>query len=457
MRIRSFWAKGFRSLVDVRLENLGDFNVFYGENGSGKSNLLAALDVLFRLVPAYFRPILNDRNPQPDWWEAVLTPHDLSLLSPNQPLTLEVELENARQGQPVFAFGALALPKLHVICEFTGVHGKSLRLQRFDVTDGANSVLQWSLPSLPPDAERNLLLFLVDVVGRQAFHLISADRNLRSEPATSPTEPRPDLLTLLDQGQLKRALNVAAIHPDLAVRKRLELLRTFLGGEPLNRDPFDPVQDPVTGEYGIQERITLANGEEVALPLDLVGLGVQQVYTVLAQALLGRTFVVGLEEPEAHLHAPTTGRALRTLLQRLVHEGAVKQLFIATHSNLFDLDPHRWYEVSRSPEGATVVTERHEPVELYAKHLYEPGPARRGLNDALGQLPDDSVVFRRPDGAPVTAAEMHRLLDADATEVSEWLRDVYRTAVRLVQVDAEDDEDEDEEGEGTDLPVDSIG
>ncbi|HLM76695.1 MAG TPA: AAA family ATPase, partial [Polyangiaceae bacterium] len=50
MRIESFWAKGYRSLRDVRLDNLGPFNVFYGPNGGGKSNFLEALASLFDLT-----------------------------------------------------------------------------------------------------------------------------------------------------------------------------------------------------------------------------------------------------------------------------------------------------------------------------------------------------------------------------------------------------------------------
>src|SRR3954468_5486372 len=50
MRIESFWAKGFRSLRDVRLEGLGAFNVFYGPNGAGKSNILEAIRGLLELA-----------------------------------------------------------------------------------------------------------------------------------------------------------------------------------------------------------------------------------------------------------------------------------------------------------------------------------------------------------------------------------------------------------------------
>ena len=48
MRIRAFWAEGFRSLESVHLPDLGAFNVFYGENGAGKSNILAAMELLVR-------------------------------------------------------------------------------------------------------------------------------------------------------------------------------------------------------------------------------------------------------------------------------------------------------------------------------------------------------------------------------------------------------------------------
>src|SRR5262245_60228980 len=50
MRITSFWAKGYRSLRDVRIDRLGPFNVFYGPNGGGKSNILEGIRVLLGLA-----------------------------------------------------------------------------------------------------------------------------------------------------------------------------------------------------------------------------------------------------------------------------------------------------------------------------------------------------------------------------------------------------------------------
>jgi len=55
MRIASFWAKGYRSLRDVRVDELGAFNVFYGPNGSGKSNVLAGIPPDAQIVESQVR------------------------------------------------------------------------------------------------------------------------------------------------------------------------------------------------------------------------------------------------------------------------------------------------------------------------------------------------------------------------------------------------------------------
>jgi hypothetical protein len=143
---------------------------------------------------------------------------------------------------------------------------------------------------------------------------------------------------------------------------------------------------------------------------------------------------VGIEEPEAHLHAPTSGRHLRQLLVRLVQEKHIDQLFIATHSNLFDLDPTGYYDVSLR-DGCTVV-ERSDLTRIDREHLYEPGPAKHALARLLGYAPADEVVFRRADGTPVTAEEMLRLLQEDDDVAVQFLRDVHGAAVRMVRVQA---------------------
>lgn len=170
------------------------------------------------------------------------------------------------------------------------------------------------------------------------------------------------------------------------------------------------------------------------VPLDLAGLGIAQIYSIVAQILLPGMRAVGIEEPEAHLHAPTSGLHLRELLERMVDEQFIDQLFIATHSNLFDLDETGYYDVSFDPERGTVVERKNDLIEIDQRHLYEPGPAKHALLGFLQYMEPDAVVFRTDDGAPVNVKEMLDMLQRDDPLALAFLRDVTGAAVRAVRV-----------------------
>ena len=103
--------------------------------------------------------------------------------------------------------------------------------------------------------------------------------------------------------------------------------------------------------------------------------------------MLQGSSAVSIEEPEAHLHAPTTGLQLRQLLRRLLDEGHIEQLFVATHRNLFDLDPSGYWDVSLDASGSTVVKQISDLSRIDERHLYEPGPAKHALMQMLRYAP----------------------------------------------------------------------
>jgi hypothetical protein len=49
MIIQNIEVKGFRSLSNVKITGFGPVNLFYGENNAGKSNILAALEIAFKV------------------------------------------------------------------------------------------------------------------------------------------------------------------------------------------------------------------------------------------------------------------------------------------------------------------------------------------------------------------------------------------------------------------------
>ena len=278
---------------------------------------------------------------------------------------------------------------------------------------------------------------LLEGLPLRGYGLVSADRSPRSE-VVEPGKSLPDdenvVTWHLREGRLKNALLAAHIGPSHEVRKRLDALRQLLSGEPLHRPPFFPVQDPRTAAVDLRERLPEPNPDGLDVSIDLAGLGIAQVYSILAQAMLLGARIIGIEEPEAHLHAPTSGRALRQLLVRLVEEKYVDQLFIATHSNLFDLDPTGYFDVSLV-DGATVV-KREDLTRIDREHLCEPGPAKHALQRLLQYAPEDEIVFRRADGSSVTAKKMLTLLQEDDALAVKFLQDVHGAAVRMVKVQA---------------------
>jgi hypothetical protein len=451
MRIESFWAKGYRSLRDVRLDNLGPFNVFYGPNGGGKSNILEAIRMLFGLA----RRVRGEPGSKAmrDAGTKVINSDfinrdDLCVHQKDRTLVLGAYLKGSLDPSAQLSSGPLTLPDLALEVTFNWAIEAQPELQLSALSTGSEDLLEffWGGPPpeiavglperrLTPEDRPYLQSLLTEVLPSRIYTRVSADRHPRPESKEYEIRTRNLVAYHLHEGQLKSALLAAQSGPNAHVRRRLEALRSLLAGEPFHRPPFDPIQDPATGAIDLRERLPDPNPEGVEIPIDLAGLGIAQTYAILAKAMLMGTAAVGIEEPEAHLHAPTSGRALRRLLVRLVEEKFIDQLFIATHSNLFDLDPTGYFDVSLK-DGCTVVT-RSDLTRIDREHLYEPGPAKHALAKLLQYAPEDEIVFRKSDGSGVTAKEMIRLLQEDDALAMRFLEDVHGAAVRMVKIQSQ--------------------
>lgn len=454
MRIESLWVKGFRSLRDVRMDGLGAFNVLYGPNGSGKSNILEAIRVLRGLAAAALgevagNAVVRDREPASRALEqGIIQRRDLCARDPSRRIVFGARIRDMVSPTESPATGVLDVSELtiEVTFDWSIESEPKLGLSRFlagveDVRAFFNIALpEGASPEQSIDQKKrlqvyyDLLRLLATKMSEQDYGLISATRAMQTEmPAALPPDEADVLLWHLRQGRLKSAVLVAQTDPRHDVRRRFKAFRALLAGPPLHRPPFDPVRDPHTGEVDLRELLPEPNPEGRDISLDLAGLGIAQVYLIIAQAMLLRARVIGIEEPEAHLHAPTSGRHLRQLLVRLVEERYIDQLFIATHSNLFDLDPTGYFDVSLDEEGCTVVA-RADLTRIDREHLYEPGPAKHALQRMLQYTPGEEIVFRRGDGSPVTASEMLQMLQEDDEVAVSFLQDVHGAAVRMVKV-----------------------
>jgi hypothetical protein len=440
LKLTTFWASDFRSLREVRLDGLGAFNVFYGPNGSGKSNVLAGMRTLFSLLACIknqFSPLTSSALDEPG---------------------LRASAE--AQGKAALGAGLFDLRDLRVGSS-TGMFCLGMRCEaRPDGSGGVDTSL--SIGNLIPESvtleltvslgePRTPLLYLSKLeiddrphvpgsdlastpgmrvgfgafLGRLAAQLsaVEAVRGPQMEKLEDVPSGEDPVRYHLGAGRLKNAFFYAKNSGAPKTRERFRRLREFLQGPPLLRPELDTVLDPSTRALDLREPIP---GGDVSL--DLAGLGIAQIYSVLAGVVLPGSGIVSIEEPEAHLYAPSSGRHLAALLRRCVEEGIVEQLHIATHSNLFDLDPTGYWDVSLVA-GETRV-ERKPLDEIDRLHLFEPGPAKHQLQELL-RLYGDEVVFRDDAGRRWNAKEMLVSLQRDDDVARAFLQTLHAAALQV--------------------------
>lgn len=454
MKIKRFWAREYRSLRDVDLDDLGPFNVFYGPNGSGKSNVLRGITTLLRaaeLWAGYERPgrsrfarslvaagvLSADDRHQGNGSGASRCTLGVEVIADEDPVDLLLSVGRTVHQQVTI--------ELSIDWNDRQPFEAGLDV-RFDGV-AADAVESDAVATEPGASVRAAIARIASGL----FWTVGADRALRDErlsldPSSPPNRAveggadavvREDaILDALREGRLQTAIFHAKNDWDRANRHRFGMLQSIIS-ETVALPPLDVGRDPATGLIDLRQPLSSA-GDEGDISMRSAGLGIEQIVAIVASILFSRCRVVAVEEPEAHLHAPTTGRALRRLLKQLVEpEGesprVVHQLFVATHSNLFDLDPRGYFDVSLQG-GATVIV-RKPLHELYAHHLYEPGPARILLMEALSQFGDE-VVFRTQEGERISTQEMVKRLSEDDAVALEFVRDMHAAALATLRVRA---------------------
>jgi predicted ATPase len=421
MKITKFWAKGYRSLRDVTLDPLGDFNIFYGPNGAGKSNILDAIQTLFALIPLAANVSFEIIQSQDV--SNILREDDFDLRQPKGSIWLGATFT----GKLKPASKLPAIEQITIELEIVKLHKN-----QFMMTSPIISINhQWDTDMAFINSR---YLIALSEFARGVLTHLGVTRTLTVDEERSEGRRRGRSTGTIPDGEVVRALFAAKNARDKAQRKRFDTVREFLAKH-LHRGPLDVFMDGDTQQLELREQLPEPNPTGADISLDRAGHGVIQLYAIVATILLAEGRLVAIEEPEAHLHAPTLGRQLRSLLYQMVQEGLVSQLFVATHSNLFDLDSTGYWDVSLDAEGATQV-KRLPLSEIDAHHLYEPGPAKHALAQLLRYAPESEVVYRRPDNTPITAGELLRLLQEDDDIALEFLRSLHGAALRIVRLNA---------------------
>jgi len=312
-RLRRLWVANFKGFESFEI-SFGDFNVLAGANNAGKSTLLQAADLLYRLVdlhrqgghlasgrilPAGILPVARLRD---IWYRQRYRVRNEFI-----PAIIGAEFQDG------------GLIEFGVIGPFGAANSRLLRADGFD------------------EARLNLL------AARPAVWVPSSVGIVRDEEYRPPAR-RHGLIAAGRHNEILRnqLVDLQKREPEFAELQRL--LVTYFGGRVGNVQFNELVDQFVTADY-----------EEDGIQHDLysVGAGFVQVLQLLSFILSRNPGVVLLDEPDAHLHS-SLQRTVVDVLDNLSRTREM-QVIVSTHSKeiINYVDPSRLILIEKGARQAS--------------------------------------------------------------------------------------------------------
>jgi hypothetical protein len=405
MKLKSFDVQGFKNLTGSAIFGpLQPINVLHGANNSGKTNVLQAMDVYFRLLRAGnhiskeqvvtlepagnpagypFDVIFNLQSPSPIRWQAEIAIEQAELEE------VGIELNHPTDH---IAIGLELAP---------GLGGAQLRVTRFLLGDV-------DAASKDPGRDGPVISFAQQIRAHIArTYALEAGSGGAPFALLDVAPAAPEAGGLVPQ-TLRDALFDARQSLKREERRRWSLFVQMARElEPeLGRGEFDTAFDRATGRAGL-----VYDSGDAAVPVDSLGSGIQKFVALLASLVLSRSMFVGLEEPEVHLSYSLQQR-LGRVMKGLAANGGPQQFFISSHSTALD-DAENSF-VLEIQDGALVIAQKPwresgappPPPPLPARE-----PAREFGESALPVTPSESAAAA-PETAPDAPAAAAPDLDA---------------------------------------------
>jgi hypothetical protein len=324
MRIDSIRVKGFRNFrQSVTLDELADINVLHGENNTGKSNLVDAIELAFALLGDLAMHQWPDRQ-----MEKLLGLRPIDVLpveaqEGSVEIVLRVSLDPAEGEHIADTTGTLALRS-----------GGSVELELLLARSAGT--FRWN-SSVRPSYGRSTDAVVARTIKRGAppykddscaFLSMPSLRSAYGGAEGRDAVPQETLAALLDSHDARDAKEhrLWQRFSDVVVAGLREHL-----GEGQVRPRYEPRTERVALE------LHSPNG---AVPIERLGGGVQRVIAMAGSLLVSKAQIVAIEEPEADLHHALQLR-LRDIFKRIIaDELGPKQLLLVSHSPVFVATSH---------------------------------------------------------------------------------------------------------------------
>lgn len=379
MKIKEFTIKNFKSFgnyttpVTGKLSELKSMNMIYGDNNSGKSNILKFVELIFKRKIVSESPLLVEGKEQitkhnlGPFWKGAIS-NEPFIFHKNQrnydisfDFTIEVNIEeinsfaryaelaieypNAGGNTSSFTFTGIIKNLNDPFASEMILNAATLNGKEIYFDDGAEKHYFRS-----GDATQALLSDSISFenlfgIFNDKVLFLDTDRFLTNEKANNSIKS-------LTPKTFKNWLHNLSLNP--IEYKKFENFIQFIIGKNISHRIFRNFELTFSRNEEKEIDVMLNNGSE-RLPLSSYGTGIHQAIYILALLFETKAKIILIEELELNL-SPKFQRELFKIFRTLISEGIIDQVLFTTHSPYFAfVTDFSVYEVSMNIQGVSTV------------------------------------------------------------------------------------------------------
>lgn len=346
MYVSSLSISGYRSLKDVEIKGMRPICIFHGLNNSGKSNILSALETLFRrklLVEETTTGDVTTHRRKGSFWQGRITnfthnfyfdgkediTFSVSVTLTDDELTFMKEILKALHSSLAQA-GHQKILTLAGKIKYVDDASADMMLERavfnnshilFEVDSQGKTAFFPKIPTLTADKKLSYFEELMNLLA-DSFRVLPSDRHLTSEKLDR--EPNSSLTS----GTFKRWLFSLSLSK--GGYKTYEEIKNMFAQQPFSIGEVGFSQDGEEIEIMVKD-------STVRLPIGRLGSGYQQMLYIIASLVLNKGKMLGIEELEITL-SPKAQKIVFEKLKTHIYGDSdlVTQVIITSHSDYFE-------------------------------------------------------------------------------------------------------------------------
>jgi len=336
MKINKFYIDNFRSLVDFNVDGFDTTTIFYGENNAGKSNVLEALEIIFKRKRLFQD---GDFTSHINFYQGIIEGFSNNFYNNIQDSIIKFFVEISIDRQDLIIDNSIEklLKKWpnEIVISVEGIIKRYN--QSYDLAEIVTNKISINGIYIYEVDEKKTKYFptLLKSDGSNISELSSAFTNIidplnncvyiiESNRIINPSSFNEKIISFLTPTDFKKSLY--SLYLDERRHSIFEQIN-----EVFNQEPFSFGEISFANINDSLELMIKNNG--VRLPINHLGSGVEQILFIITCLLYSRNKIICIEELEQNLSPKLQNLALRKL-QSMIGKH-FDQLIISSHSSVF--------------------------------------------------------------------------------------------------------------------------